>query len=77
MPAASFYDVGDTWTEATPTFTQVTATLKILGGDADVDNFLQATYSDPTDLEAEMIGEAGEGGRPSLLRHLLTTAIAR
>jgi hypothetical protein len=55
MPAASFYDVGDTWTEATPTFTQVTAALKILGGDADIDNFLQATYADPNDLEAEVI----------------------
>ena len=55
MPAATFYDVGDTWTEATPTFTQVTATLKILGGDADVDNFLQATYADPNDIEAEVI----------------------
>lgn len=57
LPAASFYDVGDTWSEATPTYTQVTANLKILGGDADVDNFLQATYSDPNDLEAEMIGK--------------------
>jgi HK97 family phage major capsid protein len=57
MPAASFYDVGDTWTEATPTFTQVTANLKILGGDADVDNFLQATYANPNDLEAEVIGK--------------------
>ena len=55
MPAASFYDVGDTWSEATPTFTQVTAALKILGGDADVDNFLQATYADPNDVEAEVI----------------------
>lgn len=55
MPAASFYDVGDTWTEATPTFTEVTATLKILGGDADVDNFLAATYADTQDLEAEII----------------------
>ena len=55
LPAATFYDVGDTWTEATPTFTQVTATLKILGGDADVDNFLQATYADPNDVEAEVI----------------------
>jgi hypothetical protein len=55
MPAASFYDVGDTWTEATPTFTQVQTTLKILGGDADVDNFLQATYADPNDIEAEVI----------------------
>jgi HK97 family phage major capsid protein len=42
MPAATFYEVGDTWTEATPTFTQVHTTLKILGGDADVDNFLQS-----------------------------------
>src|SRR4051794_2888734 len=32
LPTASFYDVGDTWTEATPTFTQVQATLKVLGG---------------------------------------------
>jgi HK97 family phage major capsid protein len=55
MPAASFYDVGDTWTEATPTFTQVTAALKILGGDADVDNFLQATYANPNDMEVEVI----------------------
>ena len=55
MPSASFYDVGDAWTEATPTFTQVTANLKILGGDADVDNFLQATYADPNDIEAEVV----------------------
>ena len=55
LPAATFYDVGDAWTEATPTFTQKTATLKILGGDADVDNFIQATYADPNDVEAEVI----------------------
>ncbi len=55
MPAASFYDVGDTWTEATPTFTQVTVPLRILGGDADVDNFLQQTYADPNDLEAVVL----------------------
>jgi hypothetical protein len=55
MPSAGFYDAGDTWFEGTPTFTQVTANLKILGGDADVDNFLQATYADPNDIEAEVI----------------------
>ncbi len=55
MPAAQFYDVGDTWTEATPTFTEHIATLKILGGDADVDNFLQSTYADVNDIEAEVI----------------------
>jgi len=56
-PAAAFYDVGDTWTEATPTFTQVQATLKILGGDADVDNFLEQTYADTNDLQAEVIAK--------------------
>src|SRR6185437_8762354 len=55
MPASSFYAPLDTWTEATPTFTQETATLCILGGDADVDNFLQQTYADPNDLEATVI----------------------
>ena len=55
MPAASFYIPGDIWTEATPTFTQETAQLAILGGDADVDNFLQATYADSNDIEAEVI----------------------
>lgn len=55
MPDVSFYNVGDTWAEATPTFTKHTATLKILGGDADVDNFLQQTYADTNDLEAEVI----------------------
>ena len=55
MPAAAFYVPGDTWTEATPTFSQHTAQLAILGGDADVDNFLQATYADANDIEAEVI----------------------
>jgi HK97 family phage major capsid protein len=55
MPAAAFYEVGDTWAEATPTWTQVTAALKIIGGDADVDNFVQATYATPHDIEAEVI----------------------
>ncbi|MBA2451956.1 MAG: phage major capsid protein, partial [Chloroflexia bacterium] len=54
-PSVEWYGVGDTWSESTPTFTQVTATLKILGGDADVDNFLQQTYADSNDLETEII----------------------
>lgn len=54
-PGVAWYDVGDTWAESTPTFTQVTAALKILGGDADVDNFLQGAYRNPNDLEAEVI----------------------
>ncbi len=55
LPSAAFFDVGDTWTESTPTFTQLTATLKILGGDADIDNFLKATRSNLQDLEATVV----------------------
>jgi HK97 family phage major capsid protein len=57
MGSASWYDPGDTWAESVATFTQKTAVLKILGGDADVDNFLQATYADTNDIEAEIIRE--------------------
>src|SRR3989338_7910579 len=49
---AAFFDVGDTWTESTPTFTQITATLKILGGDADVDQYVATTRSNAQDIEA-------------------------
>lgn len=54
-PSAEFYDVGDEWDESTPTFTQATATLKILGGDADIDNFLKSTRSNLQDLEASVV----------------------
>ncbi len=55
LPTIDFYDVGDTWAESTPTFEQKTANLKIMGGDADVDNFLKATRSSLQDLEAAVI----------------------
>ncbi len=54
-PSAGFFDVGDTWTESTPTFTQQTVTHKIMGGDADIDNFLIATRSNIQDLEAAVV----------------------
>jgi HK97 family phage major capsid protein len=54
-PAATFFNVGDTWTEATPTFSQITATLSIVGGDADIDNYLLATRSNVQDLRASVI----------------------
>ncbi len=55
LPDIDFYDVGDDWNESTPTFEQKTANLKIIGGDADVDNFLRATRSNVQDLEAAII----------------------
>lgn len=55
LPTIDFYDVGDPWAESTPTFEQKTAGLKIMGGDADVDNFLKATRSNIQDLEAAVV----------------------
>jgi hypothetical protein len=55
LPTIDFYDVGDTWAESTPTFEQKTANLKIMGGDADIDNFLKATRSNIQDLEAAVV----------------------
>jgi hypothetical protein len=55
LPGIDFYDVGDTWVESTPTFEQKTANLKIMGGDADVDNFLKSTRNNIQDLEAAVV----------------------
>jgi len=50
-----FYEVGSTWSESTMTVVEKTAKLAILGGDADVDAFLQQTYADPNDLRALVV----------------------
>lgn len=55
LPSASFYGVGDTWSEGTPTFERKTATLAILGVDADVDKYLAATRSNIQDLEVAVV----------------------
>lgn len=57
QPTASWYSVGDTWTESTGTRTQYTAALKILGGDSDLDLFEKETMSDQNDLEAQLVEE--------------------
>lgn len=55
MPEAAFFQPGEFWDSETPTWTTHTQELKIIGGDADVDNFLQQTYADPNDLEAVVL----------------------
>lgn len=57
LPSAGWYAPGDTWTEGTPTVTAVPVTLKILGGDSDIDNFLRITRSNEQELEAIMLLE--------------------
>ncbi len=64
---AQFYDVGDTWAESTPVITQATAALKILGGDADVDNFLKATRSNQLDLKGEVLDDKIKAVRETYL----------
>jgi len=56
LPGVGWYaPVSGTWTQSEPEFEQVTATLQILGGDADVDNFLKSTRSNIQDLETAVI----------------------
>jgi len=54
MASASFYGVGDTWGESTPQWNQRTVALTILGGDADVDKFVQQTRKNQN-IEAAII----------------------
>lgn len=54
-PSIAFFNVGDSWTESTPDFTQVSVALKILGGDADVDNFIQVSRRNVQDIETAVI----------------------
>ena len=54
-PTAAFFAVGGTWSEGVTTFTQVTAGLKILGGDADVDNYIRQTRQNVQDIEASVL----------------------
>ncbi len=64
LPAAAFYaPVTGTWAASPPTFDQVTATLAVLGVDADVDNFLKSTRSNIQDLEASCIELAAKAVR--------------
>jgi len=56
IPTAKFYAVDGTWDapEAVE-FDQLTATLKILGEDADVDNYVKSTRQNVQDIEAAII----------------------
>jgi hypothetical protein len=55
LPDADFLAVNDTVNESAGTFTEVTAKLRILAGDVDVDKFLQETESDTNDQRATQI----------------------
>jgi len=52
---AQFYSVNQEWVESTLVLSQDTVTLKILGGDADIDNFLLTTRSNKMDLKGTVL----------------------
>ena len=53
LPGVAFRDVNESYTESTGTFNQKIERLVILGGDADVDRFIQQTRSNVNDQRAE------------------------
>jgi hypothetical protein len=67
LPTAEFYDPNELWAESTGDKTQHTAVIKILGGDADIDNFLKKTRSNYTDIEAETISDKAKAVKHTFL----------
>jgi hypothetical protein len=64
LPTVGWYaPVTGTWTQSEPAFEQCSASLCVLGGDADVDNFLKATRSNVQDLEAAVIEQKAKALR--------------
>jgi hypothetical protein len=53
MPGVAFRSVNEAYTESTGTFVQATESLVILGGDADVDRFLEQTRGNLNSQRAE------------------------
>jgi hypothetical protein len=56
LPGVEFRAVNAAYSESTGTVNQATETLTILGGDADVDTFVQATRSNVNDQRAVQTG---------------------
>lgn len=52
LPGVAFRSVNEAYTESTGTFNQLSESLVILGGDADVDRFIQKTRSNLNDQRA-------------------------
>jgi len=64
LPTVGWYaPVTGTWTQSEPAFEQCSASLCVLGGDADVDNFLKSTRSNIQDLEAAVIEQKAKAMR--------------
>ena len=72
LGGVDFLDPNDTINESASTFTEKTATLKILAGDVDIDKFLRDTMSDTnSQVAAQLAGKAKQMRRTfqMTLRH--------
>ena len=72
LPVAEWHAVNDDWsTSPAITFTQKTATLAILGQNADVDNYVRQTRSNINDIESAVIELTAKAIRNELERCLI------
>lgn len=72
LPSAEWHAPNDDWTTSPAiTFAQKTATLAILGQNADVDNYIKATRSNVNDVEATIIELTAKAVRNELETNLI------
>jgi len=72
LPTAEWHAVNDDWTTSPAvTFTQKTATLAILGQNADVDNYVRQTRSNIMDVESAIIELTAKAIRHELEKKLV------
>lgn len=69
LPSGNFYSPNEIWSESTPDYTQLTASITILGNDADIDNFLKATRSDKMDFAAEVVEGTAKGVKRTFMNY--------
>ncbi len=63
LPTVGWYDPNDPWSASQPEYDQYTAGLKIIGTNADVDNFIRATRSNIQDVQVAVVESAAKSVR--------------
>jgi hypothetical protein len=77
LAAATWYAPLGAWSSTTaPAFDQLTATLAVLGRNADVDNFIKQTRSNIQDIEAAVLELAAKSVRQEFERAFIYGCIA-
>ena len=77
LAAAAWHaPLGDWTTPTAPTFDQLTATLAVLGRNADLDNFIKQTRSNLQDIEATVVELAAKSVRMEFERAFLYGCVA-